>query len=140
VAILLSRSFFAMSLLLPVLAAALGCVVPNGDFLLFYFVMGAIPYVLVALPLLFFILKARSLRDLLILSIAAPFLFGAAVAIFVDVAGRLPGIYAPVRIHILSGLRNATLGGLCSSFFVAVTWGLWAVGRKLGWVKNELAS
>jgi hypothetical protein len=135
-----SRRFFAWSLLLPTLATAVGCVLPNGEFWLFYFVMGAIPYVLVAIVLVFLIFKTSSLRGLFLLSIAAPLLFGAVVAIFVDIAGRFPGIYSPVRIHIVSGLRNATLGGLCAGFFIAMAWGLWAVGRKIGWVRNEFAT
>lgn len=135
-----SRCFFALSLLLPALTAAAGCLVPNGDFFLFYFVMGAIPYGLVATLLLLLVLRTRSMRGLIVLSVAAPLLFGAVVAIFVDVAGRFPGIPTPARIHIASGVRNATLSSMCAVFFVGVAWGLWAAGRKIGWVKNEFAA
>lgn len=113
---------------------------PNGGFFLFYFVMGAIPYGLVATVLLFLVLRARSMRGLVVLSIAAPLVFGAVVAIFVDVAGRFPGIQTPARIHIVGGLRNGSLSSLCAVFFVGSAWGLWAAGRQPGLVKNEFAN
>lgn len=134
-----SRHYFALSLLLPVLGALVGYMVSKVEFLLFIFTVCAIPYVPVAIGLAIFITRARSLRALVRLSVIAPVLFAAAFFVFVLSVGRVPEVHLTANQYIAQAWEAVVLGTVFAGAYVALAWGLWAVARRLGWVRNEFA-
>jgi hypothetical protein len=132
--------FFALSLLLPVVAAVLGHFLERLGFLEFFAEVGGIPYLLVAIILATFILRARSFRRLIVLSAVAPLAFGLALAIFVMVVGNVPEAHLTMRQYASQFMSMAGMGIFFSGFYVGIAWGLWALGRKLRWVVIEFTA
>jgi len=135
-----SRKFFILSLLLPLIIAGLGYAIPGLDGLAFLFAVAAVPYLATALCLGVLIAKARTLRRLLVLSLVAPFLFGALLAAFVMTVGSVPEIQLALGEHASQALGVAFVGGAYAVPCVATAWLLWAAGRRMNWVANEFAA
>ena len=137
---LTSRLFFCLSLALPLVVAAVGYIVPSLEGLLFLFGFAVVPYVLVSVCLVILIVRASTLRRLFWVSLLAPPLFGVALAVFVMTVGSVPAIHLTVREMCSQALGVAFGGSLYSIPYVLVAWGLWAVARRLKWVRNEFAT
>jgi hypothetical protein len=136
---LTTRLFFALSLLMPVGAAVAGHFLWQMEILEFMFLIGGVPYLLVAITLAVFILRARALRRIVILSGAAPFAYGLALGVFMMVVGHVPESHLTGQQYTSQFISMAGIGCFFACCYVGIAWALWALGRKLGWVVIEFA-
>ncbi len=134
-----SRSFLALSLSLPLVFGVAGLILrikamPFTASLIF----GGIPYVPFAVMTAYLIKRCASMRNLVILTLAAPPAFAvwlAAIVIALNTGGsetfeQALGASAMFAVYAL----------IFGYFYVVVAWGLWAGARWMRFVHNEFAT
>jgi hypothetical protein len=136
-----TRAFFSFSLILPVLGGLLGLIVPATRLLLGGLIIGAIPYAVFSVALVFLITRASTKRHLATLSLVTPLLFALVVAAFILVVGSSSGTRdLPLREIAGQLLPFVEYGLLFGYFYTALAWCLWLLGRRFGLVHDEFAT
>lgn len=131
-----SRTYFTLSLSLPLVVGALGYVFPWLEGMLFLLGVAAVPYAVTAAVLAVLIRRSASLRGLVWLSVLAPLLFGIALAGFIEVVGRVPEMNLSLSEELNQIASVIVVGAVYSVPFIAAAWGIWGVLKRLGIVTS----
>ncbi len=126
------RAFFLAALFLPIGVGYLGKFVPMFDGIYFLWQFAAIPYIISALVLAVLLMCVRSLRHIAVLSMCAPLLMSVAELVFLGAIDppELHGVGRTLQL-LASTMPMALIVGYV---FVGITWGLFALARKIGLV------
>ena len=136
-----SRAFFSLTLVLPLIAGVLGLLVPALRILVVSILFAGVPYLLFAALLLILIRRAPTKTRLVRLSLTAPLLFLPLILLFVLIAGGSEAAYSAPIGDIVSDLLPVAVYGLVFGYiYVGLAWGLWAIARALGIVRDEFAT
>lgn len=134
-----SRTFFACSLFLPAIGAVIGSLIAQLDYLEFFFIVGLIPYFPLAIILATLVFKATSFRRLLVLSALAPIAFAVLFAVFFEIIEYVPAMHLTASEVAEQSVTMAGIAGGIALGYVAASWILWALCRRMHWVVNEFA-
>jgi|HubBroStandDraft_1064217.scaffolds.fasta_scaffold163506_1 hypothetical protein len=127
------RTYFLAFLLLPIAVAYISRVIPPLDGIYFLWQFSKVPYVATVVLLASFIWRAKTSSQVILLSIFAPLLMSVLELIFI-IAIDPPELRSMARVFQLFG-SVVPLTFIVSSVFVGLSWGFFALARKLHWVK-----
>jgi hypothetical protein len=126
------RICFLALLVLPIAVAYIAHAIDPLSGIYFLWQFAQVPYVATAVLLGIFIWLAKTSSRIFLLSIFAPLLMGVMETIFMIVIDP-PELRSIARAFQLC-VSIAPLTVIVSFLFVALSWGLFAVARKLRWV------
>jgi ACR3 family arsenite efflux pump ArsB len=136
-----TRRFFALTLLFPLALGLLGLVTPALSVFSAALLFGGIPYAPIAFIAAVQIRRAETKRRLVLVSMLAPLAFAPLAFAFSWVVGSNEATsQLPISEIIAQLLPVAAYSLIIGYFYVGLSWGLWALARKLDLVRDELAT
>jgi len=134
-----TRSFLALSLALPLVCGLVAWFLPGiADPFAASFLVGAIPYIPFAVVLAYLIKRSASMRNLVVLSLLAPCAFALwLITVYFMFSLQFA---SPLAETIRESAYFATFALAFGYFYVALAWALWAVAKRMRFVRNEFAT
>ncbi len=128
------RAFFFAALLLPIGVGYLGKFVPALDAIYFLWQFAAIPYIVSAIVLAVLLARAQSLSQMTVLTMCAPLLMCVAEWIFFVAIDppELRGIGRTLQLFLSTTPITLTVAYV----FVGITWSLFALCRRIGFITS----